>query len=224
MKPDDPRPSRGNPDLDIFRGGGVLFEPRASIRRWIKFESELDPDFRQKITQSAYGEKLFSCIQCGTCSATCPVSHYMDFTPRRIIAMVREGFKEDVLNCVTIWLCASCYACTVDCPRKIKITEVMYALKREAIAAGVYPKRMALPILSQEFFNEVKEEGKNSEGRVLLKLYLKTRPLDLLKFARLGLRLFLSGRMSLKGDRIKDRAGLKRLLAAVEQAREEVRP
>ena len=224
MKPGDPRSSTGDADHDIFRGGGALFDPRARIRRWITFESELDPDFRRRISQSAYGEKLFSCIQCGTCSATCPVSHYMDFTPRRIIAMVREGFKEDVLNCATIWLCASCYSCTVDCPRKIKITDVMYALKREAIAAGVYPKRMALPVLAQEFFNEVKQEGKNSEGRVLLKLYLKTRPLDLLKFARLGLGLFFFGRMSLRGDRIKDRTGLRKLLAAVEQAREEARP
>ena len=43
------------------------------IRRHIAYESELDPDFGEKIARKAYGEKLFSCIQCGTCSGTCPV-------------------------------------------------------------------------------------------------------------------------------------------------------
>src|SRR5512138_2064641 len=76
---------------------------RTEIHRRIKYESELDAGFGEKIARAAYGEKLFSCIQCGTCSATCPVSHYMDYTPRRIIAMVREGFRDEVLNSVTIW-------------------------------------------------------------------------------------------------------------------------
>ena len=72
------------------------------IRRRIKYESELDKSFRNKIAESAHGEQLFSCIQCGTCSAACPVSHYMDYTPRKIIQMVREGFKEEVLTSSTV--------------------------------------------------------------------------------------------------------------------------
>ena len=34
----------------------------------------------------------------------------------------------------TIWLCASCYACTTRCPAGIKITDIIYALKRLAMA------------------------------------------------------------------------------------------
>ena len=54
--------------------------------------------------------------------------------PRRIIQLVREGFRHDALRSQTIWLCASCYACAVHCPQDIHITDVMYTLKREAIA------------------------------------------------------------------------------------------
>ena len=110
------------------------------VRKVLKYESELNPAFGKDVAAKAHGENLFSCIQCGTCAGTCPVSHYMDYTPRRIIAMVREGFEAEVLGSSTIWLCASCYQCTVDCPKQIKLTDIMYALKQMALARGLYPK------------------------------------------------------------------------------------
>ncbi len=65
--------------------------------------------------------------------APVPLSIYMDFTPRRIMTLVREGFRKEALSSQTIWLCASCYSCAVHCPQDIHITDVMYSLKREAI-------------------------------------------------------------------------------------------
>jgi len=93
------------------------------------------------------------------CSGLCPLSTYMDFTPRRIIAMIRAGFKREVLSSQTCWLCASCYACTVECPKEVKITDIMYATKRLAIREGVYPKRFAIPVLAREFFSAVENHG-----------------------------------------------------------------
>src|ERR1700690_1813762 len=92
-----------------------------SFAQKIKYESELDRTFGERIARLAYGENLFGCIQCGTCSGTCPMSTYMDFTPRKIIAMVRAGFRDEVLSNHTVWICASCYSCTVECPKSIKI-------------------------------------------------------------------------------------------------------
>jgi len=189
--------------------------PRKISRR-IKFESELDLSFGESVAERAYGENLLSCIQCGTCSATCPLSHYMDYTPRRIIAMVREGFKEEVLNSLTIWLCASCYSCYVQCPRQIHITDIMYALKREAIARGGYPPRHPIPVLAREFFKRVKRHGRNTESYLLVSLYMKTNPFAMLKEAWLGARLFFSGRLSLKTESIKRKKELRTILNAVE--------
>ena len=189
-----------------------------AVRRHIRFEWQLDQGFGEKIAKLAWGEKLFSCIQCGTCSATCPVSHYMDYTPRRIIAMVREGFRDDVLNSQTIWLCASCYSCTVDCPREIKITDVMYALKQEAIAQGVYPKRFPIPILAREFFSGVERHGRNSEGPLMIRFFLKTNPLGMLRNARMAMRLWWSGRLSLRAESTRSQDTVRTLLQADKQA------
>jgi len=185
--------------------------------RRIKYESQLDPGFAGVVTAIPGGEKLLECIQCGTCSGTCPLSSYMDHTPRKIIAMTRAGFKDEVLHSRTIWVCASCYSCTVECPKQIPITDVMYALKREALRKGVHPKRFAAPVMAGEFVRAVEKYGRNSETWISLWLYLKTQPWKLLKFARLGPRLILKGRMGLGHESIKNKAELRALLRAVER-------
>jgi len=189
--------------------------------RRIKYENELDKGFAKKITSLAH-EEMYNCIQCGTCSATCPVSHYMDFTPRKIIAMVREGFKEDVLRSSTVWLCASCYSCTVECPKQIKITDVMYALKREAIKEGYYPKRFPTPVLANEFFAQVMKNGRSSEGPLLIRLFMKTNIFKMFGNAMLGLKLMRTGRFSLKTEKIKNRNSLAKLLDSVKAVKEVV--
>ncbi|HEY6952571.1 MAG TPA: 4Fe-4S dicluster domain-containing protein [Bacteroidota bacterium] len=194
---------------------------KKDVVRIIKYEEELDHGFGEHIAAHAYGEHLMSCIQCGTCSATCPLSHFMDFTPRKVIAMTREGFKEEVLNSLTIWLCASCYSCMVQCPRQIHITDVMYALKREAIANGYVPKGLPIPVLAKAFFNQVLRNGRNTESWLLVNLYMRTNPFKMFREAILGLKLFLAGRMSLKPDRIKGRSDLKKILNAVEAGKGE---
>jgi heterodisulfide reductase subunit C len=191
-----------------------------NVHRLIKYEAELDQGFGHTIARLAHGEKFYTCIQCGTCSATCPVSHFMDFTPRRIIAMVRAGFKEEVLRSFTIWLCASCYSCTADCPREIKITDVMYALKQMAIKEGVYPKRFPIPVMAREFYKIVEKQGRNSEGRLMMNIAMKTNPFRLLRYAKVGLKLFRTGRASLHEESIENKAELKALLRAVERGKE----
>ncbi|UCD75974.1 MAG: 4Fe-4S dicluster domain-containing protein [Phycisphaerales bacterium] len=179
--------------------------PRMSnlhITRRIKYQNELDLGFGKVMTSIPGAEDLLRCIQCGTCSSTCPLSIYMDHTPRKIIAMTRAGFKDEVLSSATIWLCASCYSCTVDCPKKIKITDVMYALKRKAIEEKVWPRGLPIPVLAKEFFASVLRTGRANEGRTVAKVWLKTRPLKLLANMGLGLRLMARGRMSMKSERM----------------------
>ena len=175
--------------------------------RKISYESELDHLFVNEIASIPGGDKLFACIQCGTCSGMCPLTPYMDYTPRQIIAMIRAGLKWEVLSCYTTWLCASCYSCTVECPKEIKLTDIMYAVKRMAIKQGVYPKK---------FFKSVEDAGRSSEGRLILRLFLKTNPLKLLKQTGLGLRLLLKGRFSLKKETIHRRKELKSVIKTLE--------
>jgi quinone-modifying oxidoreductase subunit QmoC len=143
----------------------------------------------------------------------------MDYTPRRIIAMVREGFRQDVLSCQTIWLCASCYACRVRCPRDINITDVMYALKREAIRNHLYPKHFPIPVLARAFFDMVQKRGRSAEFWLVFSMALRTNPFILLGMMRTGWHLWRTGRLSMGMEQIRGVGELQRALAST---REEV--
>jgi len=183
----------------------------------MRYESELDPHFASEIASIPGGEQLYSCIQCGTCSGMCPLSQNMDYTPRQIIAMIRAGYRGEVLSAYTTWLCASCYSCTVECPKDIKLTDIMYAAKRLAIRGRVYPKRFPIPVLASEFFKCVEKYGRNSEGPVLVKLFLKTNPFRMFRQASLGLKLMVRGRFGLKREQIKRKDELKKILGVLEK-------
>ncbi len=188
------------------------------VKRVVKYERELDKKFPQQVAKLSGCEKIFECIQCGVCSSTCPVSLYMDFTPRKLMAMIKAGFKEEALRSVSIWICSSCYSCTVMCPAGIKITDVMYSLKRMAIQEGVFPKRFPIPILAKEMTDIITNEGRNSELWVILRMLLKTDPLKLLFMAPIGFSLFLKGRMKFKKESIAKKEELKLLLKTVKEA------
>ncbi len=95
----------------------------------------LDRTLARQVTSE--WEQLLSCIQCGTCSASCPTAFAMDYTPRQLWQMVRLGMKEDVLSSRTFWLCTTCKSCQVRCPRGIPITDTMIALKEYAMRVDV---------------------------------------------------------------------------------------
>jgi quinone-modifying oxidoreductase subunit QmoC len=188
------------------------------IQRTIKFEADRFEDFSDEIMSIPGCEKLASCIQCGTCSGICPLSVYMDRTPRQVMALVRSGFKNEVLNSHTIWLCASCYACSVDCPRQIKITDIMYALKQRAIKDGIYPKHFPIPVLAREFAHMAATQGRVTECLLVMKYMMKTNWMAALGMWKQGLGLMRSGRFSLKSEGIKNKEQLKRMMDTVDNS------
>lgn len=186
------------------------------VRDQSRFEAQLDPRFTDEVAATPGWEKLRECIQCGTCSAVCPLSAYMDYTPRRLIAMTRAGDRDDVLRSFSIWVCASCYACTVECPKQIPITEIMHGFRRMALQEGVYPTRFPTPVMTREFVDMIEKRGRSTESWIAMKMYLKTDPMEMLKHASLGQRLLRRGRMSFRREAIRDRAQLRKLLRAAE--------
>jgi quinone-modifying oxidoreductase, subunit QmoC len=185
--------------------------------RTVKYESELDKTFLKDVVAQSDCDKILECIQCGTCSSTCPVSLYMDYTPRKLMAMIKGGFKQEALRSKTVWICSSCYSCTVMCPAQIKITDVMYALKRMAIESGEYSKDLPTPVLAQEMSKVISKKGRNSEMEVVTRMLLRTNPLGLLKMAPMGLALFSKGRMEILGEKIKNRPQMKKLLNVLKE-------
>ncbi len=76
--------------------------------------------------------KLLSCMQCGTCSSACPTAYAMDYSPRQLWQMIHLGMEHEVLSSRTFWLCTVCKSCQVRCPRGIRLTDTMVALKEYA--------------------------------------------------------------------------------------------
>ena len=189
------------------------------VKRTIKYEADRVRGFGKEIMSVPGCEQLQSCIQCGTCSGICPLSIYMDFSPRQVMAMVRADFKNEVLRSHTVWLCASCYACTVECPRQIRITDIMYALKQWAIKDHVYPRRMPIPILAREFAAMVRREGRITETLLVMRLFLKANWRAVLGSWRLGWGLIRTGRFVLKAEHIIRREELAAMLAVTGNGR-----
>jgi quinone-modifying oxidoreductase, subunit QmoC len=188
----------------------------AELQRTIKYEADRVRGFGREVMSVPGCEQLESCIQCGTCSGLCPLSIYMDQTPRQVMELVRSDFKNEVLRSHTIWLCASCYVCTVECPRQIRITDIMYELKQRAIQEGVYPKNFPIPVLAKEFNKMAHNHGRITENWLATWMFLKTNWMAALGMWKLGLGLFLRGRFSLKYEGIKRKDELARMMEAVD--------
>jgi heterodisulfide reductase subunit C len=179
--------------------------PFASLQVSPKKEAELRAAFWDQVATFPDGFKIRNCIQCGSCTGACPVAHVMDITPRQIVALFRAGFIEDILRSRSIWICASCYACTVRCPRGIRVTDNLYALKRLATARGIFPARFPAHALSKAFADNIHARGRNWELWLGIRYFLTTRPSVLLSanLRTFGLRMLRKGRLPLKPPRIK---------------------
>jgi quinone-modifying oxidoreductase, subunit QmoC len=168
------------------------------VKRTIKYDADRVKGFGREIMSVSGCDQLPSCIQCGTCSGACPLSIYMDFSPRQVMALVRADFKNEVLRSKTVWLCASCYACTVECPRQIRITDIMYALKQRAIKEGVYPRKHAHTHSGPEFAKMVLSKGRITETLLVMQLFMRANWRAVLSSWRLGIGLIRTGRFVLK--------------------------
>ncbi|MBI4659004.1 MAG: 4Fe-4S dicluster domain-containing protein [Verrucomicrobia bacterium] len=161
------------------------------------------------------GNPITTCMQCGTCSGTCPAAGFMDHTPRRLIAMINAGLKERVMSSNTCWYCASCYQCTVRCPRGIDIAELMYGLKRYSIWRKQHPEGLIGPVFSETFVKTILRSGRSYEP-VLATSYLFTYGVqDFIQEAFTATELMLKGRIPLLPPRIKRLENFKRMIRRI---------
>jgi len=168
-------------------------------------EAELRAAFWDQVATFPDGFKIRDCIQCGTCTGSCPVAHAMDITPRELVALFRAGFLEDILRSRAIWMCASCYACTVRCPQGIRVTDSVYALKRLATQKEIFPRTFPAHAVSEAFVGNIHSFGRNWELWLGLRYYLSTRPMGLLSpnVQKFALRMLRRGRLGLRPARVR---------------------
>ncbi len=80
-------------------------------------------------------EKIRSCINCGTCTGSCPSGRRTAYRTRSAIRKALTG-DESVLKDIDIWMCSTCYYCYERCPRDIPVTDMIIKLRNIAVEEG----------------------------------------------------------------------------------------
>ena len=126
--------------------------------------------------REAIQEAIAACYQCGTCSATCPTAHAMDYSPRALWRLVELGQFDEVLKSNTFWMCTACYSCTVRCPREVTITETMRRLREQFFdeETGPLPGGLGAVLDSVAATRNIANEP--NEGRLIWADNLPERP------------------------------------------------
>lgn len=80
--------------------------------------------------------KVYNCLECGECTANCPISWFEnDYSPRLIAKRALEG-SIDVRE-EKIWSCMSCEICSDRCPSKVDYPKFLWGLRAEAFKSGI---------------------------------------------------------------------------------------
>lgn len=143
-------------------------------------------------------EKIQACMQCGTCTGSCPNAFAMDYTPRQMWRLAQLGQKDDIFKSKTFFLCSACYFCTLRCPRGLPLTETVDALKRIAAAEGIDMYKDSTKFY-RSFIDTVRRYGRVREMEFMNRYFLSMKnPFLPFGFASLGVKLMIKGKVSVE--------------------------
>lgn len=130
-----------------------------------------------------------SCIQCGTCTASCPSAFGMDHPPRRMWRLLQAGDLEGVFSSRSFILCSSCYMCRLRCPRGLPLTECIGELKRLSATLGM-PVHQTSTLFYKAFLKSVRQHGRVNEIELMTAYFMGLKnPVIPVRFMSLGLKL-----------------------------------
>ncbi len=152
-----------------------------------------EQEFVQEVIRRS-GQKLLDCLQCGKCSGSCPICSDTVGGPRRLVATILYGLKQQALTDPTWWYCVSCGTCMTRCPVEINMYEVATTLCEMAAEEGIKPQEPEIHLFDELFLQSVAQHGRAKEVQVVMHYNLRT--LQPLKDWRQGLALLRKGAIS----------------------------
>ena len=78
------------------------------------------------------------CIECGTCTDSCPSARHGGIVPGKVVKDVSEGRKA-----ADVWKCLQCHRCSSVCPQDIDVAGLICHLRNQASAEGDIPERFS---------------------------------------------------------------------------------
>lgn len=93
--------------------------------------------YQAAMEQGIRSTGVFRCLECGKCTAVCPVSRYDHrFSPRRTVGRALMRHDEALLADDRLWACLTCLCCSQVCPAAVAYTELTLAVRTEACKLG----------------------------------------------------------------------------------------
>ena len=100
----------------------------------------------QAYERSVYLERLglFGCVQCGKCTAGCPINYVTPdeepFNIRKLVYDVQYASSEEIASEKHfLWQCTTCSTCSLRCPKEIEPKDVVINLRSILVEDGTLP-------------------------------------------------------------------------------------
>jgi len=98
-------------------------------------QSDLRKELNDRLTK-LQDEISEYCFQCAKCTSGCEAHKLLELEPHKIVALLKRGLINELVNSDIIWTCMSCMKCRERCPQRVAPVEILYALKNIAVASG----------------------------------------------------------------------------------------
>jgi heterodisulfide reductase subunit C len=76
------------------------------------------------------------CFQCAKCTSGCEAHKLLELEPHNIVALLKRGLIDEMVNSEIIWTCMSCFKCRERCPQKVAPVDILFSLKNMVVARG----------------------------------------------------------------------------------------
>ncbi|MEQ8175181.1 MAG: 4Fe-4S dicluster domain-containing protein [Syntrophomonadaceae bacterium] len=182
-------------------------KPVASFFPAIRLD-EVDGALAKEIKEEC-GVDVELCLECGKCSGGCSNGHIFDYTPRKIVQLIKLGDRERLLHMDALWTCVSCQLCWDRCPSEINVARVMDYLREQTYQENVAPTRKEVALFHELMLGSVERIGRVAETRLVLEFNFKTKQYT--KDADIGPKMFFKGKLNPFTSRIKKREEVRQI-------------
>ncbi len=91
----------------------------------------------ETITERLKRNRVVNCLECGKCTAVCPISRFNDsYSPRQLLTRGLFYGTDELISDRLLWSCLTCQLCSLRCPVDVRFSEYMRDVRAEACRQG----------------------------------------------------------------------------------------
>ena len=170
---------------------------------------EIDDSLQKEIREKC-GVDVELCMECGKCSGGCSNGHIFDYTPRKVVQLVKLNAEDTLINMDALWICLSCHLCSDRCPSGIDTPRILDYMREKAYRKGV-TTRPKIRLFNELMLSSVQKSGRISELPLVFKYNWMSG--QYMKDAILGLKLLFKGKLSFYSPGVKAKEDIRRMFS-----------